>query len=303
MVTPNKGLQTPANNSDIGTWDVPMNANATAIDTALGGLTTINAAGASGGVALTLAQYTPCNIIITGALAGNVTYQLPAGVGGFWFVSNQTTGPYTLAFDSASGAVGVYIPQGANAAIVVDPVNGARLVNTIPTAASGPNGAIQYNSGGALTGDGDFYYLPGSSPALVLAGYLQVYSLQVINGVIFPLSIHGGAQTPSVQIGFAASGMTVNCQLSNVFLTTLTGSVTSAPVLSNPADGQTINWALAQDATGGRTMIWPSNFYWPAGQPGVLTTGGNGLDLLVATYFSLLGGGGWLATLLKNFAP
>lgn len=110
----------------------------------------------------------------------------------------------------------------------------------------------------------------------------------------------GGAATPSVSVTFSATAMTVNCALSNVFTTTFTANVTTAPTLSNPSDGQTINWFITQDATGSRTMTWPASFKWPGASAGVLSTAANSVDLLVATYRSATGF--WYASLAKAFA-
>lgn len=110
----------------------------------------------------------------------------------------------------------------------------------------------------------------------------------------------GGAATPPVAVTFSATAMTVNCALSNVFTTTFTANVTTAPTLSSPQDGQTINWFITQDGTGGRTMTWPTSFKWPGGTAGVLSTGANAVDLVTATYRSATGF--WYATLLKAFS-
>jgi hypothetical protein len=114
------------------------------------------------------------------------------------------------------------------------------------------------------------------------------------------MKISGAAQTTPVAVAFSATAMTVDCRLSNVFTTTLTANVTTAPTISNPQDGQTINWFLTQDGTGSRTMTWPSSFKWPAGFSTVLSTAGNSVDMLTATYRSATGF--WYASLLKSFA-
>jgi hypothetical protein len=108
----------------------------------------------------------------------------------------------------------------------------------------------------------------------------------------------GGASTPSVSVTFSATAMTVNCALSNVFATTFTANVTTAPTISNPTDGQTINWFITQDATGSRTMTWPTSFKWPSAAAGVLTTTAAAVDLVVATYRS--GTGFWYVSIIKD---
>lgn len=112
--------------------------------------------------------------------------------------------------------------------------------------------------------------------------------------------IAGSAYTPPSAVAFSATAMVVDCDLSNVFTTTLTANVTVAPTLTNRGEGQTINWFLTQDATGSRTMTWPTSFKWPGGTAGVLSTTANAVDLLVATYRTSTGH--WYCTLTKAFA-
>ncbi len=108
------------------------------------------------------------------------------------------------------------------------------------------------------------------------------------------------AHTSPVIVTFSATAMDIDCSLSNVFRTTFTANVTTAPTLSNLKDGQTINWYITQDATGSRTMTWPTSFKWPGGTAGVLTTTANAVDMLVATYIAATGF--WYCTLNKAFS-
>ena len=119
----------------------------------------------------------------------------------------------------------------------------------------------------------------------------------------FPASgggVAGAVYTPEVAVAFSATTMAVDCTLSNQFRTTLTANVTVAPALSSPGDGQTINWFLTQDATGSRTMTWPTSFKWPGGVAGVLSTTAGAVDILNATYRSATGF--WYASLDKAYA-
>ena len=120
------------------------------------------------------------------------------------------------------------------------------------------------------------------------------------NPTIVGTTITGNAQTTPVAVTFSATAMAVDCALSNVFTVTMSGNVTTAPTFSNLKNGQTINWFITQDATGTRTMTWPASFKWPGGSAGVLSTGANDVDLLVATYMSSTGF--WYSTLLKDFS-
>jgi hypothetical protein len=84
----------PANGEYIGTWDQPLNGDLTIIDTALGGVTRLNAT--SGNATLTAAQYQPLILNVTGTIAADVTYTIPAGIGGQWVVQNLTSGGYSV---------------------------------------------------------------------------------------------------------------------------------------------------------------------------------------------------------------
>jgi hypothetical protein len=110
--------------------------------------------------------------------------------------------------------------------------------------------------------------------------------------------IPSNAHTPPVAVAFHATAMSVDCDLSNVFTTTLTANVTVAPTLSSANDGQTVNWFLTQGTGGSKTMTWPSTFKWPGGSAGVLSTDAGAVDLLVATYRA----GHWYCSLSKGFA-
>jgi hypothetical protein len=121
--TPNKYIEKPANGDYNNTWSTPVNNDWDVIDTAFGGTTNINAVGASGTVTLSIAQYRPPIIAITGALTANVNYQLPAGVGGFWHIFNNTSGAFSVLLSSAGGGSTVTIPQGYTISVISDGTN------------------------------------------------------------------------------------------------------------------------------------------------------------------------------------
>ena len=102
MPTTNKGLNQPTVGS--AGWGPPLNDNASYIDNALGGVTSISVTGVSATpVPLTIAQYRNLIIKFSGTLSNNVTYQIPAGVGGQWVIENTTTGGFTVTVASLSG--------------------------------------------------------------------------------------------------------------------------------------------------------------------------------------------------------
>lgn len=119
--TPNKNLNVPVHGSFVDDWDVPVNENWNGLDEALGGVTALSVTSVTGIVALTATQYTPPNLVITGALTGNVNYQLPAVVGGIWSIYNNTTASRnTVSFSSAAGGPAIVLPQGARTFVVAD---------------------------------------------------------------------------------------------------------------------------------------------------------------------------------------
>jgi len=145
MTTTNKGLNTPANGSNVNTWDVPVNANFTTIDTAFGGSVTVS--GLTGGTTtFTSAQYTPPIVILTGTLTSNQTLNFPSGVGGVWSIYNSTTGSYTVTIGSGGGGSTVSITRGYRTAIICDGTNVAPATTT-PSSASFQTGMIMLWSG------------------------------------------------------------------------------------------------------------------------------------------------------------
>ncbi len=157
--TPNKHIEQPANNDDVNTWDVPVNGNMGFIDIALGGSTLLNATALSGVVALTLTQYRPFALLITGAPTAAINYQVPSGVGGFWSVFNGTTGGFQISVGSAAGGSAINIPVGTSVFITCDgSSSGMRVANTPVAVAGGSTTQVQYNSSGILAGSAGFTF-------------------------------------------------------------------------------------------------------------------------------------------------
>jgi len=158
-MTTNKALTTPANGSNVGTWDVPVNANFTAIDTAFGGKATINTIG--GTTVLTSAQYQPLFLVISGALLSNAIIQFPAGVGGQWVVLNSTTGAFTVTFSSAGGGATYALAQNIRTVLVCDGGTFGVTLSSNLAATAAPGGAttqVQYNNAGSLAASANFTF-------------------------------------------------------------------------------------------------------------------------------------------------
>lgn len=137
--TPNKGIEQPASGDYVNAWATPVNQDWAIIDKALGGTTTISVTGVSAGTyALALSDYQPFDLQFSGVQSANLTYQIPAGVGGFWSISNFTTGTGALSFGIASGN-SISIGQGRT--FVVS--NGANVgLGDTTTAAAAEGAAI-----------------------------------------------------------------------------------------------------------------------------------------------------------------
>jgi hypothetical protein len=133
-LTPNISLELPANGSFDDDWDVPVNGNFTITDTVLGGNVGINVTGQTGTIALGLAFYQPRNIIFSGILTANLTYVLPAGVGGTWSLANECTGAFILTF-GVSGGGSLQLAAGLSTLVTCDGVN-IRFADNAPATAA-----------------------------------------------------------------------------------------------------------------------------------------------------------------------
>jgi hypothetical protein len=74
----------------------------------------------------------------------------------------------------------------------------------------------------------------------------------------FPYSLKAKQLYTDVNVVPFSSTPTFDASLGNTQKITLTGNVTSS-TLSNAVAGQAINFLVCQDATGGRTFVWPTN--------------------------------------------
>lgn len=205
--------------------------------------------------------------------------------------------PYTFSTDSDTG---VYLAAVGQLGLTV---NGTPVLRSTPTVMTigqaGGSNDVDVTLYGDLTQTGNVSLTGNITQTgnIGLTGNLTQAGDTAQTG---KLSVAGNARTPPVVVTFSATAMTVDCALSNVFTTTFTANVTTAPTISNPGDGQTINWFITQDATGGRTMTWPTSFKWPSGATKTLSTVGNSVDLLVGTYRAATGF--WYVGLQKGFA-
>lgn len=120
MASPNLGLNLQTTGSNNGTWGIFLNSDLSIIDSRAGGRVTVNCAGSSN-ITVSASQAQNVFQTLTGVLTGSIEYILPSTAGGFYFITNNTTGAYTLKVDCVALGTGITIPQGRSCLIFVNP--------------------------------------------------------------------------------------------------------------------------------------------------------------------------------------
>jgi hypothetical protein len=314
--TTNKSIEKPANGDYVNTWSTPVNNDWDIIDNAFGGQTILNAVGATGTVTLTAAQYQPPIIAITGALTANVNYRLPAGVGGFWYIFNNTSGAFSVLLSSAGGGSTVTLPQGYTVAVISDGTNvglgttNAALINSSyanPTwitslAASKLTGTVAVANGGtgadtvplartalgATTVGGNFFTLTNPS-AITFPRINDDNTVSALDAASFRTAIGAGSGGGTViSVSFTGGIVSVATPTSTPALT-VAGTSGGIPYFSSASTWAT-SAALAANAIviGGGAGVAPST---TTTGTGVLTALGNAIGSAgaVVTFNGALG--------------
>lgn len=139
----NKTLELPGNGDYVNTWNIPVNGDMSIIDSAFGGVTSLNAT--AGSATLTVAQYRPLILSVSGSIAADVTYTIPSGVGGQWIVKNLTTGGYAVIIASGGGGSYATVVNGAVSAVISDGTNCYLPSNSNVPTGGGSNQAFYLN--------------------------------------------------------------------------------------------------------------------------------------------------------------
>lgn len=211
--TTNKNIEKPANGDYNNTWSTPVNSDWDLIDKAFGGTTSLNVVSVSGTVTLTTTQYQPPIINISGTLTANINYQLPSGVGGFWFIYNNTSGAFSITFSSAGGGTSVTLSQGTMTAVISDGTN-IRRSDTNTVGAGGSNTQVQFNNNGVF----------GGSSALTW------------DGTVLSATSFSGAGTG---LTGTAAGLSIGGNAATATTATTAGNISGVAAIANGGTGQT----------------------------------------------------------------
>jgi hypothetical protein len=151
-------------------------------------------------------------IKLAGTLTGNVTIQIPTGIGGFWFVYNgcvNTGGnTYTVTMTSGGGGSSVVLTAASYSSVICDGAN-VTYSSTVPSSAAGSNTQIQYNSSGTLAGSSS---LTWGTQSATFTGTIAAGTNQLVvtspTGTLYPGmtlgTITGGTFTSPTTVAITA---------------------------------------------------------------------------------------------------
>lgn len=119
--SPNLGLNLQTTGSNNGTWGVTLNSDLSIVDSRMGSRIAVNCAGSSN-IVVNSNQAQNFFQDMTGILTGNIKYILPAQ-GGFYFITNDTTGAFSVTIVNDVSGTGVVISQGSSQLVMSNPDN------------------------------------------------------------------------------------------------------------------------------------------------------------------------------------
>jgi hypothetical protein len=180
------------------------------------------------------------------------------------------------------------------------------LVNTVfPAVSGGLTGAtsafrlVGAIASGAAPGSGTF---AAGDVILVLTGGWILCTAGGTPGTW--VSVSGGTLTqfiaPAVVALTFGATIAVNAALGNDFRLTLTASTGTISNPTGSVDGQRIDFQIAQDATGSRTVAWGTNYDFGASGAPTLSTAASKVDIIGFVYNAALGKWCYLGTALGN---
>lgn len=266
----NKNLELPGNGDYTDTWNIPLNADMGVIDAALGGVTALSAT--SGTSTLTTTQYQKLILSVTGTLVGNVRYNIPSGVGGFWIVRNGTTGAFTTTIGNVAAGDTVAVDQSSIALVYSDGTN-IRSVGTTLAQVLSILALIDVNAGAGLSGGGA---LSGDVTLAADFATPAQWRSNTNDKVLEPPTIWSAMAETTL-----TDAATVDWDMGSGFdfILTLGGNRTMAAP-TNTKVGQKGRLIVAQDGTGSRTLTWNSVFKFANSTAPTLSTAASAQDYL-----------------------
>ena len=162
--TTNKQLNRPDYNDQ--NWNTPLNNSTTIIDQCFG--TTITPAVAGNTYTLGSTDIQNMRVNLTGTLSATGTVTIPATYGGFWIISNSTTGGNTVNVRTLTGSNNVNVKNGYSTLVFS---NGTECFEAIDQKLNITGGTIQGNlamtgtlsvNSGAMSYNGSQLYVTGT---------------------------------------------------------------------------------------------------------------------------------------------
>lgn len=231
-------------------------------------------------------------------------------------VSAAASGPLAISGGgtgqtTADAAINALLPPqtGEDGKILGTNAGAALWIDTPATTPGGAPNTIQFNNSGAFGGDPGLTFSGGVLTVPSITTTTAVSSPAVTTPTVTTTTLTGTAGSIATSVGTsvdfgsrytelgssvtATATTALNCALGNNFVVTMSASITTLTFSAIPAAGRVYNLTLFlnQDATGGRTIIWPASVRWPGGTAPTLSAA-NKTDVI--TLVTNNGGTTWL---------
>lgn len=165
--SPNKQLNRP-DKGDLD-WNTPLNANFTSLDNCLG--STFSPTNIANVYAVSSSDVDNMRILVSGTITADSTVTLPPTYGGYWIVTNATTGSYNVRVKVTTGANLVTVPQGYSTIVFS---NGSEAYDALNSKLNVTGGTVTGNLsvGGTLNvGSGKLIFDPTpTTPTFYISG-------------------------------------------------------------------------------------------------------------------------------------
>ena len=131
-----------------------------------------------------------------------------------------------------------------------------------------------------VSGLGALATLDQVGAAQIAAGALDGKAINMQGALLRGAELIDYAETSATPV-ISAGALTLDLDTASVFEVVLTANVTSLVFANPPTVGRagSATLILRQDATGGRTVAWPSSILWSGGTAPVVTSAANAVDL------------------------